>query len=130
MNFTVYETSSGRILRTGYTVDPLANQVLSGESIVEESYDGETHYFSSGTLTARPANPTTIDKTSITADGVDAFTLSDYPTGAEIFIAGPVNYRGVLSAGFDDFTTTISGTYIVTVTAFPYLPQEYTVNAS
>jgi hypothetical protein len=143
MNYSVYDKTTGLIRFNAYssTVVDLATVELPSElAAIEGELDGPTTYITlvlagdppvlTPTPTPRPANPTTIDKTSIAADGVDAFTLSGYPAGATVFIRGPVEYVGSLTAGSDSFQTTLAGTYTVLVMAFPNQDKEFTVNAS
>lgn len=131
--YTIYQLSSGLIRCTGFssTLTDVADVVLpSGTGIIEGDFDGVTMYVSAGEVIERPVNPTTINKTSITANGTDSFTLLDYPTGAMVWISGPLNYVNVLSVGNDSFVTTIAGDYTVRVTLPPYLDKEFIVNAS
>ncbi|MGZ4968038.1 MAG: hypothetical protein ACXV8O_01365 [Methylobacter sp.] len=99
------------------------------ELIVADHVDIKNKYVVSGALTDRPAQLTTIDKTTMLADGVDAVTISGCPDGA-VFTAtmGSEVLTGIIS-GTDTFTTVLSGEYRLSIERWPYLTWEATINA-
>lgn len=130
INYIIYSTINGEILRTGVTPE-LEQQVINpSEAALEGMADGRTQYVVDGAVVDRPENPTTVNKTEVLADGVDAFAFSNYPASSVIMIEGNLRYFGVLAAGADDFVTSYPGAYTVTVFSFPYLDKEFTINAS
>ena len=72
-------------------------------------HDSDEYYVSSGTVTARPASPITLDGT----------TLKDVPAGAIINIDGTEEV--VETAEDVELVFPLSGTYEVRVKHFPYL---------
>jgi hypothetical protein len=127
---TVYETATGRIFGTQdhsregvtLTVDP-AHSVIPGES------DGGVDYVDiSGTptITARSAITATLDKTSITADGVDTATLSGLPTTCTLNIDGDTV---AITDGTLAFTATDPGPYTITIDEVDSLLTRWEVTA-
>ena len=82
--------------------------------------------------TAKPTNPTTIDKTTVIADGVDKITLSSIPLNSTIDLTGdhisPI--QDTATSSTIDFTFDVTGTYNLKVDLFPYLPFEAVINAN
>lgn len=81
-------------------------------------------------ITLRPIQTTTINKPTITADGIDAVLITDAPVGifTAISRATEETITGEIS-GSDTFSTTIPGTYKITITAFPFLDFTATIEA-
>lgn len=130
MNYIIYSTVNGEILRTGVTPE-LEQQVINlNEAALEGTADARIQYVVNEAVVSRPENPTTVNKTAVLANGTDAFVFLDYPAGAVVMIEGHLQYMGTLAAGADDFVTSYAGEFIATVYAFPYLDKEFTINAS
>lgn len=82
------------------------------------------------TLTARPASPVTVDKTTLLADGTDAATFSDIPAGSLITIEVPPTFprepgippiepQIVWSSPTLSWNTTVPGFYQILIESFP-----------
>lgn len=85
--FTVHD-AAGRILRRGRCQDSTFEmQARSGETVIEGSYNGRTHWIDSGTPTLRPeiGLPETH---SIAAD--TTWTITGVPAGTEVLTDGVV----------------------------------------
>jgi len=125
----IHETITGAIIRgVVCTPDQVRFQVRDGESAIDGTADGSSHYVPAGSLTARPTMPASIDQATISADGVDSSTISGLPVGAEIsvnsIIIGVVDESGSFT-----FTTDAPGAYAVRVSLFPWRDHEGTINA-
>lgn len=72
-------------------------------------------------------NPTTIDKTTLVADGVDVVTISNCPPGI-LTITNSQTLSGDIS-GTDTFATTIGGIYHLTIASEGYDVFTATVEA-
>jgi len=138
MRFTIYE-STGKILRTGIAPDNMiAAQTQAGEFLVGEPGNDLTQYIpdvANPVITQRPANTTTVDKTTVTADGVDKIILSAIPLNSVITLANTkdANIAPVVTTTTTatiDLVFDIPGTYKLKVELFPYLPFEATINAN
>lgn len=122
-SFTVFDTSTGRILRTGTCLDEdFAAQTMSaGESVMDSAGAWATQYVLDGVLKARPACTVVLaeDAGYITLSGVQPHIwpqLMD-ETGAEINLLG-------FSATDDGSPITVaidSGSYTIVVDQFPQL---------
>lgn len=128
-NFVVYETN-GKILRAGSCLDSdisLQPKDIS-ESVIESTCNLETDYVLSGVITQRPTQATLLDKTTLTANGIDVIHITSAPDG--IFTATNVVTGEMVSgsiSGSDTFSTTVKGTIKIKIEAFPYLDFEATV---
>lgn len=104
--------------------------------LVLEVPDGEQplltdKYIVDGQLVTRPTQATTVDKTTLVADGVDMITVSNAPMGT--FTATHVKTDDKVSGDInatDTFSTTIPGTYKIKIESFPYLDFETTIEAT
>ena len=102
----------------------------SGWGVIAGTFEGDTHYILSNAATLRPTNTTTIDKTTVTADGVDLVTLANIPPDATITITGEVPLEEQPIGNTDTLTFDTVGAYYLTINSFPYLPYEVTINAN
>lgn len=134
-NFVVYKTTTGEILRTGTAPDDmLAIQAQTGETVVEDTANQATEYYSASVKTARPLLTTVATWSALTlvANGVATVTLgSALPNPTAITITPPPNLgialipEQTVTDGSFVLSTTVAGAYTVTARAFPY--QDYTV---
>ncbi|MCB2130904.1 MAG: hypothetical protein KDE03_18005, partial [Rhodobacteraceae bacterium] len=104
--FTVYDTATGAILRTGVCQDDmLAAQAGTSETAIEGTFDGEEEYLPGGVANPRPALPTltitgqTLGFASAPPSGT-LLTVWDsiYPdpveiTASDVHLAAPVTAR-------------------------------------
>lgn len=67
-----------------------------------------------------------LSSTQIIGNGADHATLTG-PEGAAVTITGPVSGSDTMDADGIEISSDIPGTYSVTVTLFPYLDAEYTL---
>ena len=131
VNFIIYK-ANGKITRIGYCQNgyiQLQPQDTS-ETVIEGICDLNTDYILSGTVTTRPTQLTTLDKSILTANGVDVITITNAPTGT--FTATNTTTRETVSgsiSGSDTFSTTVAGTYEIKIESFPYLDFVTTVEA-
>ena len=127
-NIVIYN-SEGRILRSvSAPPDMLQIQIQEGELGVEGITNLETDYVLSGVITQRPTQATLLDKTTLTANGIDVIHITGAPDG--IFTATNVVTGEMVSgsiSGSDTFSTTVKGTIKIKIEAFPYLDFEATV---
>lgn len=72
-------------------------------------------------------NPTTVDKTTIQADGIDVVTISNCPSGV-LTITNSQTISGAIS-GTDTFATTIIGEYHLTIVSEGYEDFTTTIEA-
>lgn len=121
--FVVYDTATGLIKAVGRAMDAKGGvstawaQTRGTDAVlVGQTADPETQYVdpSSGTLRERPALTLTVDKTTITADGVDTATISGVPAGARYAVLGTA-VAGDVADGVIEVTSTKRGTLTVVV---------------
>jgi hypothetical protein len=135
--YTIYQSVSGKI--TGWSDNPEAPSI--GDFGPHRSFlpvdsrpNEEAHYITGSppTVTARPTLSCTLDKSTITANGLDTATLSGIPSGAAVSVTdqnGTTTYT--VNDGTLEITADEPGTITITVTpAFPYQPLTVTVTAS
>ena len=95
------------------------------------SYDPNLYYDNAGVITVRPLLTTvaTWNKTTITADGSDAASISTLPNPSTIKISTPIGIDPIEDIietdGEFSMTTNVVGNYEITVVSYPY--QDYTV---
>ena len=130
MNFVIYNRTNGKIERAGSCPDGMEHlQVfLPTDEIIAGEADINNHYIVGGVLTTRPANPATIDKTEIIANGRDVAVISNLPNPSEVLII-PIG-RYTVTDGSIEFSTDTAGDYKITISSFPYLDKEFTVHAN
>jgi hypothetical protein len=106
-------------------------QKQEGEFLFEGTSDIFSDYVNNGEVIKREIQPTTVNKTTLSADGVDSIVFSNVPNGT--FSAINLNNMDIQVfgsvVGEDTFSTTISGTYSIKIESFPYLDFEITVEA-
>lgn len=130
-NVTIYN-SEGRILRVA-SVSPAMVQMQKqeGEFLFEGTSDISADYVNNGEVIKREIQPTTINKTTLSADGIDSIIFSNVPNGT--FLAFNINDMNTQVFGNivteDIFSTTVAGTYHIKIISFPYLDFETTVEA-
>ncbi len=134
MNALIYD-NTGKILKSlsmppeFYSLQLNVNEFLYTKEVnLQDNLD--LYFIVNNSLTIRPTQLTTLDKTTITANGVDIISITNAPDGTftavntvtKDTITGPIN-------GSDTFSTTIAGTYKITIVAWPYLDFETTIEA-
>lgn len=144
ITFTVFD-STGKIVRNGNAMSTAtaAAQAGPGETVKFEGTDPETEAIDPGTgnvLNRVPMSAngvlTSYDKTIITANGVDAVTISNIPAGAIYEVYLPANMGliqppdDVVNDGVLIITTTVKGLYQVKLRFQNYLDFGVTINAN
>jgi len=126
--YSIYDASTGAILEQHVGIPP--SSVASGKGL----YVGVTDY------TAQRINPTTgspiqltpmpgsTDKNVVSADGVDAVTISALPAGVEVFI-GRTSY-GVVSSPPLSMTFDTPGRYRVMLSHPRFQKREVIIDAA
>lgn len=144
--FTVFDTASGEILRTGnaMTVAQAQLQAGPGEKVITVGTDPLTQVISNpGSdypgIINKPGSGNlniSVDKTAMLANGVDKVTFSGIPTGAVAKFGVPAD-QGVIPVadttindGTLVVTTKIPGDYTVLISVFPAQDYQVTIHAS
>jgi len=131
-NFIIFNKATGKILRTGCCKsEVLLNQINnSDEAVIEGKADDLIHYIDiiTGDILGKPPIDSSINKTSIDADGVDLCIISNLPNPTLIDIEDEGRWEVV--DGVFEFTTETPGEYIIKTMSNLYLNVEYIVNAS
>ncbi|SHM10748.1 hypothetical protein SAMN05216428_1146 [Nitrosospira sp. Nsp11] len=136
MNFLVYETTTGAIVRSGQCQDDmLDSQSRSGETAIEGEADDATQYVDSGVVSSRPTITATWSKLEVIANGSDTTTLgSSLPNPTEVFVFVPdgavAPEMEIVTSGTFSFATPIVGSYTINVIPpFPYQPHTQIITA-
>jgi len=110
----------------------LANVILpAGVNVIAGVGNKRSQYVMAEQFSDRIENTVIADKTNVTADGTDEITLSSIPDNATIKIIGEgLNLSEPLTSPTDTITFDTTGVYKITVSAFPYLDHEVTINAN
>lgn len=134
-NFIVYALTTGEILRTGgCPVDTIGFQGSEpGEWAIEGVADDLTQYIDINpedpVVIDKPAMNTSLDTATIPADGTTLATITGIPAGATVTIIGLSFWQGVVNDGSVSITADAVGAYNVAIDLFPYLKQEYSIDA-
>lgn len=152
IQYTVYDASSGAILRTG-TALTRAQADLQGSApgtrVVVVGSDPETEVIDTTPIPIGQ-DPATIPKTSMkvgsvltatnktnfSANGTDFVSISPIPSGATYEVVSPTgkglspNYVGSVNDGTLEITTTVTGVYSVTLKYPTSLDFKVTLNAT
>jgi hypothetical protein len=130
-NFLVYSLSTGIIDRTGSVPDGQELlQALPGEGAMlnPSNFNGADYSVSLGpppTLVAKAAMGAVIDKLHIAANGVAQAIISSVPVGADLYINGTYNQN--VSDGTVEFSSAVSGIYILELRESRHLTQQFRV---
>jgi hypothetical protein len=132
MTVAVIYDAEGKILRVvDAPLGMIAVQVGESDAFLIGEGSDISDYIYQGEITPRPTQSTMIDKTALTADGVDVITISGAPDDAQ-FTARNLDTGETVSvpvSGSDTFSTVIPGTIIISIEKFPYLRWEATIHA-
>jgi len=150
IQYTVYDSATGEILRTGSTLT-LAQAQLQGSTpgtrVVTVGSDPETEVVevvpidaTPGTLPRVPISVSGVQigasKTNLIANGTDSVTISPIPVGATYHVTVPLNKgiatipSGTINDGSLIITTTVAGIYGVTIKYGTNLDFVVSLNAS
>lgn len=116
IKFFIYDSQSGRIMRSFFSSDPEAVtlNLQDGEQAIEVNDSIVNPYVLNGELAERPENPSTLNGT----------VIENIPAGAVVSF-------GEQSFTVDDGTAELDfpfpGTYIVEVACFPYVTKNFEV---
>lgn len=125
-NFTIYEPTTGQILRSGACIaSDLELQLQEGEALVLGSSDDLTHYVLDGEIVDRPTF--SISKTEIVADDVDEAVIANLPDPVTITVDG-VPYE--VAGGTLAITSPMPAAYKIEIDHWPYRPFKVEVVAS
>lgn len=131
---TLYEVGTGRIIGhlscPSYLFEVNQANIPSGVGCLWEGeiIEGNIYYYDlANSIILRPTNPATIDKTILTANGVDQATISNLPTPTVVKVNGDTY---TVTDGTFEFTIDLPGTYPIIVDSFPYLTKEFEVTAT
>ncbi len=143
MKYAIYETVTGDINRI-VDIHPLTSvdatyqatiQCEQGESYIQvtETCQDDTYYIDLTIMeeTAKAANPTTVNKTTFHANGVDTVTFSNIPEGSEVFVE--FVSQGVTDAndgGVFEYSSDLVGSHAIRISHTRYLDYEVLLNAS
>jgi len=126
---------SGEIIATTFIDDSIA--ILprdDGYLSVSGHSDSATQYYDmTNTMPAlmdRPALNSSLDKSTVIADGIDLATITCPQSPVDVTITGPASSQFTDADGMIGLTFDFPGTYIVTVEAWPALKEEYTIVAA
>jgi hypothetical protein len=126
MDITIYSGEHIKQL-TSCPAELESVQCQDGEAYIEGHYHWDEYYMRNGTPTLRPELPATIDRTNLTADGIDTATITNLPNPSTV----TVNRQSVtVEDGTLELTFDLPGSYVVKVESFPYLPWEVAIHAT
>jgi len=133
VRYVVFDINSGFITRVAYLPSYETGFIEGSEDLLP--YDAGNlsdleHYVDLNTMTVvpRPDNLSTLDKTTVAADGTDLATISGIPAGSVVRITGQPEQTitdGVLELTFDT-----PGTYKIRIQSFPEKDTEFTIVAT
>lgn len=132
-NIIIFNSITGKILRN--VSGPENALTIQHNPDVDENFiygttNGDS-YILNGEITQRPTQSTTIDKTTLTANGVDVITISGAPTNATFTARNQTTGETVsgLISGSDTFSTAIAGSISFKIECWPYLDWTAIVEA-
>jgi hypothetical protein len=95
---------------------PIQNSSIIEDDSISDNDLGWLYYFENDQLTPRPINTISIDKTTMTADGVDVATISNLPNPSRVKVNNQII---TIEDGLLELTFDLPGTYKVQVDPFP-----------
>ena len=127
--WAIYD-ANGRIDRVFSGPDSVAPTQAQGDEqaiSIDDSQTDENAYVANGVIVDKAAFSLTINKTEITADGIDEAIISGIPEGVQV--EWPDGQTDIVTGGEIRFSVDLAGTYTFRFTAVPYLDQEVTIEA-
>ena len=127
--WAIYD-ANGRIDRVFSGPDSVAPTQAQGDEqaiSIDDSQTDENAYVANGVIVDKAAFSLTINKTEITADGIDEAIISGIPEGVQV--EWPDGQTDIVTGGEIRFSVDLAGTYTFRFTAVPYLDQEITIEA-
>ena len=127
--WAIYD-ANGRIDRVFSGPDSVAPTQAQGDEqaiSIDDSQTDENAYVANGVIVDKAAFSLTINKTEITADGIDEAIISGIPAGTTV--TWPDSQSDEVTDGVVEFAVDLPGNYTLTFTAIPYLDQEVTIEA-
>jgi len=133
--FTLYNLVTGRIIKSlaAEFEDDDGGNFAALEGAEYKLENGREFYVdvATGDVIARPDGATTIDKTTITADGVDVAVISNIPDPSEVEIRSGIGVQlKTVTDGFLNITAEEADTIVVLVSGvFPIKDKLHEVTA-
>ena len=127
--WAIYD-ANGRIDRVFSGPDSVAPTQAQGDEqaiSIDDSQTDENAYVANGVIVDKAAFSLTINKTEITADGIDEAIISGIPAGTTV--TWPDSQSDEVTDGVVEFAVDLPGNYTLTFTAIPYLDQEVVIEA-
>ena len=127
--WAIYD-ANGRIDRVFSGPDSVAPTQAQGDEqaiSIDDSQTDENAYVANGVIVDKAAFSLTINKTEITADGIDEAIISGIPEGVQV--EWPDGQTDIVTGGEIRFSVDLAGTYTFRFTAVPYLDQEIAIEA-
>lgn len=130
MKYLIFNSTSGsiRVQCSAPFVD-VQNEVKQDEDIIEGVADDSCEYINVDTyeIIPRPSFPSLNEFPEVLANGTDPALISNIPSGTSAYFQG--EFIGIVNDGSLEMTFDHPGTYTVRLELFPYIPQEYVINA-
>ena len=101
-----------------------------GRNVLAGIADQLTEYVIAGSIVQRPAMALLVSKETAKADGTDEIIITGLPPGADLFISGPAVLEGKSDGTPAVLTFSLTGTYTVSITLFPYQDMKVTLHAT
>jgi len=127
--WAIYD-ANGRIDRVFSGPDSVAPTQAQGDEqaiSIDDSQTDENAYVANGVIVDKAAFSLTINKTEITADGINEAIISGIPAGTTV--TWPDSQSDEVTDGVVEFAVDLPGNYTLTFTAIPYLDQEVVIEA-
>ena len=125
-NFVEFITATGEIAITGVTDDPaLVSDWHTGFTAIEAEGSSKLHYvdiLDGNTLKDKVAMPSSVDKYTLAADGVDKVTITGIPVGTTYTI--DYHTELIIDDGILEFTTDIPDRYVLVFRELKHLKEE------
>ena len=131
MKYSLFN-EQGEITCTGNSDMGEDDFLLLNPFTIFDTLDQQLQYVDRLSLLAlyKPTQQTTLNKLTLTADGIDTITISDAPSGA--FTATNAATHETVTGAINDtdtFSTTIPGTYSIKIESWPFLDFTTTIEA-
>jgi hypothetical protein len=145
---TIYKKSTGEIVEVGgFSCDEdfvdmnfaVRVDAYGGaeHDVIDSPADPEVHYVyivgETASVIERPPIPYQIDKTTITADGVDFLTISGLHNPCDVIVDDPdplVETSTItVTGGSFEFSAEDPGLYTIQISRFPFLPMTLEITA-
>ncbi len=130
---TVYDEQGKILFSYSSSEEEILDMKLKNPLNIDGIYDYKNQYILNEVATLRPEFPITINKSTLTPDGIDFIEFNSIPANCSIQIKGLSTgyyYSDIATSPQETFSTNVADSYVITISKFPYIDFKVTIDAN